>query len=291
MITAGTERLTNANGIGETIANVTTAYGLAWILLVVAGAAVAQVAPSAPPQAPRARSAGSPIQVVTYLGVAGEDLDTAKRQALKVKEDHGIVVTMITEGTPADKAGLKRGDVILEYNGHAVESFEQLRGLIQESTPGKPVKVLISRNGAAQTLSAVPESRRVVAMSGLEIPFPMGNPMPAQPMPPPAMLEIPRFQTVVPSTPLGILGEELGDEPQFAEFFGVKEGILVKAISSGSPADKAGMKAGDVVVKVDDRHVASARDLQRAIRAAENKASYQVTVMRNKKESVLTVAQ
>jgi serine protease Do len=93
----------------------------------------------------------------------------------------------------------------------------------------------------------------------------------------------------VPSTPLGILGEELGEEPQFAEFFGVKEGILVKAISANSPAEKAGMKAGDVVVKVDDRHIASARDLQRAIRAAENKPSYQVTVMRNKKESVLNV--
>jgi serine protease Do len=246
-------------------------------------------APPQPPSAPRAHNAGSPIQMVTYLGVAGEDLDAVRRQALKVKEDHGIVVTMISDSAPADKAGLKRGDVILEYNGHAVESFEQLRGLIQDSTAGKPVKVLISRNGVTQTLSAVPETRRVVAIPGMEIPMPMGMPMPPQPMPAPAMPEIPRFQIVVPSTPLGILGEELSEEPQFAEFFGVREGILVKTISPNSPAEKAGMKAGDVVVKVDDRHIASARDLQRALRAAENKPAYQVTVMRNKKEAVLNV--
>ena len=252
-------------------------------------ASFAQPAPqSAPAQAPRTHSAGAGIQQVPYLGVAGEDLDADRRQALKVKEDHGIVVTMVSEGAAAEKAGLKKGDVILEYNGHAVESFEQLRGLIQDSPAGKPVKVVISRNGAVQTLSAVPELRRVVMIPGMEVPIPM-TPMPMPAPMPPMMPEIPRFQTVVPNTPLGILGEDLIEEPQFADFFGVKDGVLVKSIAPNSLAERAGIRIGDVLTKVDDRRVSSSRELQRAVRSASAKSSYQLTVVRNRKETVLNV--
>lgn len=256
--------------------------------LAVAPLALAQQYP------PRANSAGAVVQSLPFLGVACEDLDAPRRQALKVKEDHGIVITMVSDGSPASKAGLREGDVILEYNGHAVESFDQahgLRALIQDSAPGKPVKVLISRNGVTQTLTAVPELHRMVMGPGMEIPMPMmpaPMPVPMAPMPP--MPEIPRIQTVMPSTPLGILGEDLVEEPQFAEFFGVKDGVLVKSVTSGSPADRAGIKAGDVIVKINDRHIASSRDLQRLMRAQQAaNASCQISVMRNRKEMAVTV--
>jgi serine protease Do len=262
---------------------------LAAAAVITAPVALSQTpAPQPPPAAPRAHAAGVPVQMITYLGVACVDLDPARRQMLKIKEDRGIEVTVVEEGTPAEKAGLKLGDIILEFNGRAVESFKQLRGFIQDSTPGKAVQISISRNGAAQTLKAVPTTHRVVMMAGDEWPEPMiAMPAPAAPMMPVAP-EIPRLQTIIASTPLGILGEELSEEPQFAEFFGVKEGVLIKNVRSGSLADKAGMKAGDVLLRFDENHIASARDLQRAIRT-ETKSSFPVTVMRNRKETVLTV--
>ncbi len=251
---------------------------------------LAQPSSSQPPMpAPRARAAGVPVpvQTVTFLGVGGQTLDPARRQALKVKEDRGVVLTQVGEGTPAEKAGLKLDDVIVEYNGHSVESWEQFRGLIQDSTSGKPVKILISRNGAAQTLTAVPLTHRVVLMAGDEMPMPMIAMAPPARMTP-MMPEVPRLQTVIASTPLGILGEELAEEPQFAEYFGVKDGVLIKNVVSGSLAEKAGMKAGDVLVRFDENRIATARDLQRALRA-ETRESFPLTIMRNRKEIVLTI--
>jgi serine protease Do len=263
---------------------------LAAAAALLATASFAQPAPPAPAAAPRARSAGVPVpgQIVTYLGVAGETLDAARRPALKVKEDRGVVVTQVLEGTPAEKAGLKLGDVIVEYNGHSVESWEQFRGLIQDSTAGKPVKLLISRNGAEQTLTAVPINHRVVMMPGEEMPWPMIAAAPPSTPVMPAMPEIPHFQTVFTIGSLGILGEELSGETQFAEFFGVKDGLLIKSVSPNSVGERAGIKAGDVLLKFDDRSVTSARELQRALRA-ETKPSFPLTVIRNRKETVLTV--
>ena len=82
---------------------------------------------------------------------------------------------------------------------------------------------------------------------------------------------------------LGISGEALGDEQQFAEFFGVKDGVLVKEVSSNSAAERAGIKAGDVIVKVGDTRVGSLRELTTALRAARSKTDT-ITVVRNKKE-------
>ena len=102
------------------------------------------------------------------------------------------------------------------------------------------------------------------------------------------MPPMPPFPTIVQSPVLGVECEPLGDEQQFAEFFGVKDGLLVKMVAGGSPAARAGIKAGDVIVKVDETHVGSMRELTGALHMASQKASYQLTVVRNKKEMQIT---
>ena len=79
----------------------------------------------------------------------------------------------------------------------------------------------------------------------------------------------------------------LGQEPQFAEFFGVKDGVLVKAVTRNSVAEKAGIKAGDVITRVGDAHVANTRDITSMLRS-RSQANVAVTVIRNKKEMALT---
>ena len=91
---------------------------------------------------------------------------------------------------------------------------------------------------------------------------------------------------------LGLLYEQLGDEQQLAEFFGIRDGLLVKAVTPDSPAARAGIKAGDVIVKVEDAHVGTMRELNSALRSivASQKPTFQVTVVRNKKEMPLSVS-
>jgi serine protease Do len=252
-------------------------------------------AQTAPPAPPRARSAGVAVQNSSYLGVGIMDVDAAGAKALKLKEERGAEVTEVDPSSPAGKAGVKVGDVVLEYNGQPVQNKAQLQTMIRETPPGHEAKLSIWRNGAAQSITATIESRRMVTIAGepwYAVEAPAMPPMPAMaPMPPmPNMdFDIPRIQAIMKNSILGIAGEPLGDEQQFAEFFGVKDGVLVKAVDSNSAAERAGIKAGDVIVKVGDTRVGSLRELAVALRTARSKGAYTVIVVRNKKEMPLTV--
>jgi len=107
----------------------------------------------------------------------------------------------------------------------------------------------------------------------------------------PAMpnVEIPRFNMSSQNPMLGIVGESLGQEDQLAEFFGVQDGVLVRSVRKGSAAEKAGIKAGDVITKVDDSKVTSSMEITRALRNAKSKKTITVTLTRNKHEMPLTV--
>lgn len=251
--------------------------------------ALAQQAPQPPqpPSAPRARAAVVIGQAGPYLGVGIMDIDSARAKALKLNEERGVEITRVDPGGPADKAGLKVNDVILEWDGQRVESMEQLQRLVHESVAGRAVKLGVWRNGAMQTITASTELRRepvVTVPSGTwgvdgQDNWPFAFPM-----------EIPQMQTVMQNPVLGVQCEALGDEQQFAEFFGVKDGLLVKMTMPDMPATRAGIKAGDVIIKVDDTRVGTMRELTAALRAAVQKGSYQVTVVRNKKEMQIAVS-
>ena len=246
----------------------------------------AQQAPQ-PPQPPRTHNAGAISVATSYLGVGIMDVDANRAKALKMNEARGAEVTQITPDSPAERAGLKINDVILEYDGQRVDGMEHLQTLVRQTAPGKTVKLGIWRNGAPMTVNARIELHREVAIEiprgawGVDAPDMWPVPMP-----------IPQIMTVMQNPMLGVQCESLGDEQQFAEFFGVKDGLLVKAVTSDSPAARAGIKAGDVIVKIEDAHVGTMRELNSTLRSiqASQKPSFQVTVVRNKKEMPLTVS-
>ena len=103
------------------------------------------------------------------------------------------------------------------------------------------------------------------------VPFNGGNPFPTIPGDSPAV---------------GFLGEALN--PQLAEFFGVKQGVLVHSVNPNTPAERAGLKAGDVVVKVNGTPVTTPREITGLVRSSRKKA-ISFTVIRNKKEMSLNV--
>ena len=269
------------------IATVCVAAGL------IAPAAMAQ---ATPPAAPRPRS----VQIVTplltsYLGINAVDITADRAKALKLREERGVEITSVDAESAAAKAGLKEGDVVLEYNGQRVEGWEQLRRLVSETPPQREVKIGIWRSGAAQTLTATVGSRKDARANGETIVTPFGGdsfsfrigPAPATPFPP--SIEIPQFRTFVQNRTIGVFGESLGQEEQLAEFFGVKSGILIRSVVKGSAAEKAGIKAGDVLTKIDDTVVSSPAEISSALRAAGSGRTFTVTVVRNKKEMALTV--
>ncbi|MGB9457911.1 MAG: PDZ domain-containing protein [Bryobacteraceae bacterium] len=256
--------------------------------------AAGTVAPASWAQNPAPRARAATVVVAgggSYLGVGVLDVDAERAKALKLKEDRGVEISSVTEGGPADKAGIKRGDVVLEYNGEAVEGMTQFQRLVHETPAGREVKIQVWRNGAPLTLAATVGARKGLSLEGPDADIEMFNNEPpfTMSLPPMQPFDMPHILTLMPSRRLGIEGESLGDEPQFAEFLGVKEGVLVKSVAKNSAADKAGIKAGDVITKIGDTPVVSSRDITDTLRSNRQKQTFTVTVMRSKKEMQIPV--
>lgn len=248
-------------------------------------AGMAQPTPAPAPAPPRAHPAlRALVARGTYLGVGVADVDGDRARTLKLKEPRGAEVTMVNEDTPAAKAGIRVGDVILEYNGQPVQGTQELQRLVRETPAGRQVKIGLWRNGAPVTLNVTVEESK----GAYTYDWPFGDfnvpSFPAMPT-----IDIPRMLTTFQSTALGIECEALPANSQLAEFFGVKDGLLVRSVSRNSPAEKAGAKAGDVIVKVGDTHIGTNRDLAAALHNNRGKGAFPVDVMRNKREMALTV--
>ncbi len=259
-----------------------------WAVALLAASAMAP-APYAQNPTPRAHAATILMTGGTYLGVGVVDVDSERARTLKLKEDRGVEISSVTEGGPADKAGIKQGDVVLEYNGQAVEGMTQFQRLVHETPAGRQVKVEVWRSGGPLTLTATVETRKSLSIESPDLDINVfGNP-PTFEMPAISEFDMPHIMALMPSRRLGIEGEGVGEEPQFAEFLGVKEGVLVKSVAKNSAAEKAGIKAGDVITKIGDTLVSSSRDITSTLRSNHQNHTFTVTVVRNKKEMQVTV--
>lgn len=225
----------------------------------------------------------------SYLGIDIGEVTPDRVQALKLKEERGVEVLTVDRDAPAGKAGLKAHDVILQFNGTPVEGVEQLRRLIHEMPPGRTVTLGLLRDGKtfdqkiqlADRADAMKKigrlQHRVVLPEVTEAPeFPDIHAFPSVDV-------MVRMHSPLP----GANVENL--TPQLGEFFGVKngEGILVRSVEKGSPAEQAGLRAADVIVKVDNQPISDRGDWKLAMRGKSGKVT--LGIVRDKKEQSLTV--
>ena len=210
------------------------------------------------------------VQVITqgnqpYLGIGVRDIDPDSAKKFNLKEVRGAEVTNVAEDSPAAKAGFKPGDVILEFNGQPIEGGEQLSRLVHETPIGRQIRLGVWRNGSVQTLTATVETHKGVQSFTFNGPWQSVDPEQLQEQfrsfHMPEMPGMPGMPMPANTPMLGIMGEPLGQEKQLAEYFGVEDGVLVKSVNRGAAADKAGIKAGDVILRVDDKRVACHRML------------------------------
>src|ERR1039457_1330876 len=222
----------------------------------------------------------------SYLGVDIADVSPERLGELKLKEEHGAEVTMVDQDAPAGKAGLHEHDVIVSLNGTAVESAAQLRRMIKETPPGRVVNLGISRDGQPLTIKVQLADRHKSTGWGQNGKFEMPQ-MPKMPDLPD--FEVPVSVVIVHSSARsGLMVENI--TPQLGEFFGVKggNGVLVRSVEKGSRGEKAGFRAGDVVIKVNNQPVHDTSDFTHALRSSPSRAAA-VTVMREKREQNLTM--
>jgi serine protease Do len=216
-----------------------------------------------------------PIPGGSYLGIGIQEINADRAKALKLPPEAAVEVTRVGTGSPADKAGLKTGDVVLQYNGVRVEGIEHFSRMVRETPVGRDAKLEILRSGSPQTITA--KLGQHPAPQGFPFPDGFGFPPP----------DGPRIFQGWRSPMLGVEAESL--DGQLAQYFGVNQGVLVRAVSKGSPAEKAGIKAGDVILRVEDGRVATPADISSRLRSLSGK-SVPVALMRDHKELTVTVA-
>jgi serine protease Do len=227
----------------------------------------------------------------SYLGVDTRDITPDRLAPLHLKDERGVEVTMVDQDAPAGKAGLKENDVILTMNGNDVQSVEQLRRMIRETPPGRVVTLGISRDGQMMSIKVELGDRKkdfshTMGPDGKQFKFNMPV-MPALPALPD--MDLPVSVVIVHSAARsGLMVENL--TPQLGDFFGAKngQGVLVRSVERGSRADKAGLRAGDVIVKVNGEAIHDSGDFSHALRSRkDNTAS--ISFIRDKKEQTVTI--
>jgi serine protease Do len=204
----------------------------------------------------------------------------------------GVVVDEVRRESPAEKAGVKQGDRIVEFDGEPVRSSRQFARLVDESPQGKSARMVLERNGQRTTVDVTPEARQ----------FGRVTPMPFERLRMPDLPDIPsaprlrEFDSrefphieIFSSRPgrLGVQVEDLGD--QLAEYFGVKGGALVTSVAKESPGARAGIRAGDVIMKIGNERVEDTADVRREIRRMDAEKEFPLEVMREKKVLTLQV--
>ncbi len=234
-----------------------------------------------------------------YLGVDVTDVDADKAQALKLKEAHGALITLIDHDAPAGQIGLKVNDVVLAVNGQAVDGAEQLRRMLREIPAGRKISLEISRDGNIQTLAVQLVDRKAMERSiwskiGTEadsiVPVMPGSSVPGSGIMAGGDVSIPAsgfHMSIFTSTlNVGAIVEPLTS--QMDEYLGVPGGVMVKQVAKKSEAATAGFKAFDVILKVGSDSIMTSADWDRALRSNQGK-QVQVTVLRDRKQQTLTL--
>ena len=253
-----------------------------------------------------------------YLGVDLRDVTGNQASALRLRETRGAEIVRVDHDGPAGKIGLREHDVILQLNGQAIEGQEQLRRLLREIPPGHTATLVISRDGQQQTLTTQLANReeleRRAWQEHLTVPEPSSPYGPPGPEPAVADRSVPAAADGRSSHGLGFFGDVTARgfgrskdgkvllsssytgaaleslSPQLAEFFGTPggKGLLVRSVEPNSPAAAAGMRAGDVVLKINQMAMLTGEDWLKAVHANRGKA-ITLTVMREHRTEVLTL--
>jgi serine protease Do len=262
--------------------------------LLVALAGVGDAAAQGRTRAPRAPAADLLMFEAggSSIGASVRDLRDEEIATAKLAQPGGVLVEDVREGGPAARAGLRSGDIVVEFDGERVRSARHFTRLVRETAPGRSVRGSVTRDGSRREVTIAPEAgadRLALAMPDIGRSLERGlRGMPRNfdfDLDPPDLPRGPfrpseRGRLGVSLTPLS---------EQLATYFGVAGGVLVSSVAMDSPAARAGLRAGDVITMVAGRQVTSAADVANAVRTAPGGAALDVRVMREKKQVELEV--
>jgi len=198
-----------------------------------------------------------------FIGIYPEDIDSEDREALEFKGE-GILVEDVVDDGPAQKAGLKAGDIIVKIDSENITNSSTFREILAKHSPGDKITVVTVRKGETKDVVVELAEKETKEYS---FNFKHGE------------KEKRGF--------LGVVTETI--EGDFAKYFGVEEGALIKKVVEDSPAEKAGLKAGDVLTEIAGDEIEETDDVSEAVREHKPGDQVKVKYFRDKKETTLDI--
>ena len=196
-----------------------------------------------------------------YLGVLPQDIDESLAKALGLDTKRGALIAEVSPDTPAERAGLERGDVVVEVNGVAVASANDLRNQVAAIDPGQKVPMKVLRDGRPRTLQVELAQR------------------PTQPGEEDAPGEEPTESQQ--HEQLGLRLSELSPQlRQRLQLDDEVDGVVVLGVSPGTPAARAGLQGGDLLLEVAGRATTSLPELEAAVAGKASGENVAVLVRR-----------
>jgi serine protease Do len=185
-----------------------------------------------------------------WLGVMIQKITPELAEHLELDDESGALVSKVVPGGPAEKAGIERSDVIVEFDDKPIKDLSELPRAVAETPVDKTVEVAVVRDGKRKTLSAK-----------------VGE------LPQPELSEL-AVQTETGPAEFGLVVQDLN--PELAERLGLDtaEGVLITAVEPGSPADDAQLRRGDVILEVDRSEIEDVDDLRARLNAADDGALF-----------------
>jgi serine protease Do len=242
-----------------------------------------------------------------YLGVQTEEVTKDNFAKFGLREVRGVAVEKVVDESPAAAAGLRAGDVIVRLNSEEITSTRKLSRLISEIAPDHQVKLTIMRNGRDQDITATVAKRPAPKFGNGNFAFTMPEGMNKLELEKlqslPMLKDLPEGGANVFTVPRG--GDDnsfvwragsgrqigIGVYPvtkQLGERFGVDSGVMINNVREDSPAAKAGLKAGDIIVEIDGKAVKGSVDLIRAINE-KKEGDVTLIIVRDRNRQTLTV--
>ncbi|MCS7215548.1 MAG: DegQ family serine endoprotease [Thermodesulfovibrio sp.] len=181
-----------------------------------------------------------------WVGIMVQDLTAELAEKFGLKEPTGVIVTDVTKQSPAYRAGLRRGDIILEYDGKVISESAILKNLVAQSKIGSVVNLKIFRDGEiykiSVTIAQLPSEQFQEAKIFKKVTGKFENP----------------FRGISVIDLDSSMAKQIGADPE-------DRGVVIYKIEPGSPADVTGLRKGDLIMEIERQKILSASDFQRAI--------------------------
>jgi serine protease Do len=197
-----------------------------------------------------------------WLGVSLDPLTPDLAEGLGMPGQAGVLISYVKPGYPADKAGLKRNDVIVELEGQPVTEVQRFRFRVADMPPGKRVQMVVLRDGKRVPITVTLGERTAEAVAAM-------NRQPGEPGGDQAM---PGVESLGGLTVRNLSEDEKGE----AE---VKSGVLVTEVADGSPAESQGIQPDDIVEEVGGKPVENTAEFRRLMQAVKSRGANRTAVL------------